>query len=127
RQPARPLPRLDDVMQIGTLDRRVLIEQNTPSRDPAFGSAVAAWPTLATVWARVDETLDTKLGGAEKVENANRVLTRQFRVTIRYRSDVTTGMRIRQPDRSNRVLQIVAIAEVGRRQALELMCEAYSA
>ena len=113
-------------MNIARLDHRVQIEQNTPTRDPAFNSAIPGWSTLATVWAKVEETLDVKSGGAEKVESGNRVLTRPARVTIRYRGDVTSAMRIKLLDRGNRILQIVSVAELGRRQALELMCEAYS-
>jgi SPP1 family predicted phage head-tail adaptor len=112
-------------MKIGTLDRRVTIEQKSVARDGNFGSEVVSWVTLASVWAGMTEPLDVKLGGAEKVADHERVLVRQVRVRIRYRSDVTSAMRVNDTYRS-RILQIVSMAEVGRREALDLMCEAYS-
>lgn len=111
-------------MNIGSLDRRVTIEQRVPGVDATFGDVTGAWSALATVWASFAATLDTDAGGAEVVRDRQRVLVRQTQVRIRFRSDVTTSMRVSLADGS-RTLQIVSIAEVGRREALDLMCEDY--
>ena len=74
--------------QPGDLDRRITIQQNTPTQDGA-GQPIASWADLATVWAEVvpvggSETFQAKQTGAEAVA--------KFR--IRYRGDVLRKMRV---------------------------------
>ena len=76
------------MMQPGDLDRRITIQQNTPTQDGA-GNPLDAWTDLATVWAEVvpvggSETFQAKQTGAEAVA--------KFR--IRYRGDVLRKMRV---------------------------------
>lgn len=106
----------------GELDRRVRIEYRSVTKHPTLGSEVVTWTELATVWARV---MDLLPGKAERMEGDLRMLTRPCTVRIRYRSTVTAEMRIVLLDR-DRILQIVSIAEVGRREAMDLQCEEYS-
>ncbi len=109
-------------MRLGQLDRRMLIEQKSVTRDPAYGSEVVTWVELATVWCSPYDVLN-KL--SEEVSQGIRVQTRPCRVLIRYRNDLTTDMRVTLVDRS-RVMQITSVAEIGRREGIELLCEAYS-
>ncbi len=72
----------------GRLDRRIAIQQNTPTQDSA-GQPIDSWADLATVWAEVvpvsgSETFQAKQVGAEAVA--------KFR--IRYRSDIVRKMRV---------------------------------
>ncbi len=72
----------------GRLDRRIVIEQRTPTQDAA-GQPIDSWAELATVWAEVvpvggSEVFQAKQFGAETVK--------KFR--IRWRGDVTTKMRV---------------------------------
>ena len=72
----------------GRLDRRIVIEQNTPDQD-ATGQEIESWAELATVWAEVvpvggSEVFQAKQFGAETVK--------KFR--IRWRGDVTPKMRV---------------------------------
>lgn len=112
-------------MRIGKLDRRLLIEYKSVARDPAFNSEVITWLPLATVWANAEDVLRASPGGGEQVKQDIRVHTRPCRVFIRYRADITTDMRVTLLER-NRVMQITSIAEFGRREATELMCEEYT-
>ena len=112
-------------MNPGQLNRRLLIEQKSVTRDPAFGSEVVTWTTVATVWGSALDVLQAKVGGGEQVKQDIRLHTRPCRVLIRYRADITTDMRVTLIDRS-RVMQIVSVAEFGRREATELMCEEYT-
>lgn len=112
-------------MNIGQLTRRLLIEQKSVTRDSGFGSEVITWVPLATVWCSALDVLNPKNGGDERIKEGVRTLTRPCRVLIRYRADVTTDMRVTLVDRS-RVMQITSMAEIGRAEALELMCEEYS-
>lgn len=110
-------------MIAGKLDRRLLIEEKTVTRDPGYNSEVITWVPVATVWASVRDELS---GSQEGTTNDVRVLTRPCRVWIRWRADVCTTMRATLLGDSERVMQIVGMAEIGRREGLELRCEAYS-
>ena len=112
-------------MKIGKLDRRLLIERKSVTRDTAFGSEIVTWVAVATVWANAEDVLRATPGGGEQVKQDIRVHTRPCRVLIRYRSDITTDMRVTIVERA-RVMQITSIAEFGRREATELMCEEYT-
>ena len=110
----------------GELDRRIRIERKNVTRDPHYGSEVVTWATLATLWANVEDQLISSRGGSETLEQGLRVRSTPVRVRVRYRSDISTDMRVVLIDRT-RTLQITSIAEIGRRERTELMCEEYSA
>ena len=69
-------------MRAGILRHRVDLQTNTPTRD-AFGAEVAAWSTVATVWAAV-----SPVSGREFIEAKARAVDVTTRITIRYRPDV---------------------------------------
>lgn len=112
-------------MRAGLLDRRILIEAPSTAVDATYGTSTNVWTTVATVWASVNDVLMGKPGGSEHTAREVGMNVRPCRVLIRYRADVTTAMRITLLDR-NRVMQITSVAEFGRREATELMCEEYS-
>lgn len=110
-------------MNIGQLDREITIEYKQVTQDPNAGTELVAWATLATVWANVQDGLPSR---SEAVQQGLNVARNQTRVRYRYRSDVTSAMRITVLDTS-RVLQIVGgPAELGRREFSEVMCESVS-
>jgi SPP1 family predicted phage head-tail adaptor len=110
---------------IGELDRRITIERKVVGRDADFGSEVISWSTLAEVWAKVEDVPEMSRGGAEAVRADQRVATTRTNVRVRYRSDVTSDMRVRLADRG-RTLQIVGITEAGSREWTDLLCEEFS-
>lgn len=105
-------------MQAGKLRQRITIEQATETRD-AFGATLQSWGTLATVWAEVLP----KVGGTgeEFVTDAASERTSQgYTINLRYRSDVTTKMRVNW---QGKLLDIESVADPdGRRRALKLEC-----
>ena len=111
-------------MNIGQLDREIAIEYKQVTQDPNFGTEIITWATLATVWANVQDGLPSR---SEAVQQGLAVARNQTRVRYRYRSDVTSAMRITVLDTPPRVLQIVGgPAELGRREFSEIMCESVS-
>lgn len=113
-------------MEAGKLNRRVLIEQPIAKPDPEYGTQKITWAPLVTTWASVTDIRMSARGGGEAVVHGDlRVLVRPCRVVIRYRSAVTAAMRVTLLD-ENRVMQIVGIAVIGRKEALELQCEQFS-
>ncbi len=103
----------------GALDRRLLIEQNTGGVSSA-GAPLETWATLATVWAGKRDISGREVfaAGQDMAEIAS------TRFIIRHRSDVTAAMRVTV---DGVVYDITHIAEIGRREGLELLCVRRSA
>jgi len=111
-------------VNVGQLDRRVLIEYPAASQDPIFGTPTITWTTLDTVWANVQDALPSR---SEAVQQGLAVARNQTRIRYRYRSDVTSAMRVTVQGAVTRVLQIVGgPATIGRNEWSEIMCEAIS-
>lgn len=110
-------------MDFGTLDQQALIEYRAAGQDSDYGTPNGAWTTLATVRANFQDVLPSK---AEQSGHGIRMLTRPCRVRIRYRTDVTSAMRITWVERSRVMLIVSGPAELGRKEGLELMAEEYT-
>ena len=111
-------------MNVGQLDRRISIEKKVVSKDPDYGTEVIAWALLAAPWANVQDVLPSR---SESVQQGLETARNQVRIRFRYRSDVTSAMRIIIRGATDRVLQIVGgPAELGRHEYTEIVCEAYS-
>ena len=106
----------------GALDRRLVIEQPVLSRSTETGAEVTTWQTLATVWA---ELVESEVGQSPATGEDAGVVTaaRPSRVRMRYRSDINETMRFRV---GGRLLQILGMAEIGRREGLKFSCKAWS-
>ena len=98
-------------MRIGQLDRRIIIQTNTPAAS-ASGAMASSWATHATVWARV-----TEQGGREFLDAEQTVAEQKAVFRIRYLSTVTEEMRISY---NGRFYDIQSIAELGRRVGLDI-------
>jgi SPP1 family predicted phage head-tail adaptor len=98
-------------MNIGKLDRRILLEQNLPTPD-SFGQPIDSWSEVGQVWARVDY-----MQGSEKNQANEEVAIQWIEFTIRYRKPLNARYRITY---EGQVYDIEAVAEIGRRQGLKL-------
>jgi SPP1 family predicted phage head-tail adaptor len=102
-------------MRAGQLDRRITIEQNTPTQGPT-GEEAASWSTLATVWAEVRQRR-----GREFFDSHQVVAEIDTVFLIRHRTDVTAKMRVSW---DGRLYDIHYVGEIGRKDGLELMTSA---
>lgn len=112
----------------GELDQRVRIESKSVTRDASLGSEVDTWAPIATtpdVWAKLTDVREANRGGDESAVQDQRIVQGRTAVLIRFRTDVTIGMRIVWPTRG-RTLKIVSKAETRRGTGLELSCEEFS-
>lgn len=100
-------------MRAGRLNQRIIIQTKSVTR-AANGEEVVSWVALATVWAEVSQIRGKEFFAAAQMQG---VMDHQIR--IRYRTDVTRDMRISW---RGQTLDIVSIAELGRKDALEIMC-----
>ncbi|HWL29953.1 MAG TPA: phage head closure protein [Burkholderiaceae bacterium] len=96
-------------MQAGKLNRRVVIQKKGPSEDELGEPIPADWENFATVWADIQHR-----SGLETVKSDMDVSVIQASIRIRYRTDITAGMRVKHgaviydiravlPDASGRV------------------------
>lgn len=109
----------------GQLDRRITIEAKSVAVDPDYGTQTVTWVAFASrIPAQVQDVLPSK---SETAQQGIRIATQPARVRIRYMSGITSDMRVVVHGLSDRMLQIIAgPAELGRREGVEMMCEAYS-
>lgn len=104
------------------MDRLVRLEQ--PIADESLdGAGSGTWELVAEIWAEIVDLLPSRTDG-ERVANGLYFAERPARVRIRYRTDITNAMRLVL---DGRVMQIVTMpAELGRREALELMVKDFN-
>jgi SPP1 family predicted phage head-tail adaptor len=102
-------------VRTGRLRHRVRIERYTQTQDE-YGAIVEAWAPLADVWAEVQA-----LRGREYWEAQQVAAEAVYRLTIRYRDDLTTEDRIVHGDT---MMDIQHAADPdGRRAVLEVLCK----
>tara|TARA_R110002072_G_scaffold38314_4_gene110909 strand:+ start:15771 stop:16121 length:351 start_codon:yes stop_codon:yes gene_type:complete len=108
-------------LDAGDLDRRITFERRTTAQEPIYGTHRPTWSAVATVWAQVRDVLPSR---AETVADNVSMARRPARIRVRYRTDITSDMRI---DFEGRKLRIVSgPVEIGRRDGLEMMAEELS-
>ena len=103
------------MLRAGALNRRITIEQNTPTRSAA-GAEVESWGTLVTVAAEVDPKRGREFFAAQAVQAEALTVFR-----IRHRSDVTRKMRVSY---DGDLYDIVSVVPVGTREGLDIMATA---
>ena len=101
-------------MRAGRLDRRITVEQFTSTVN-AMGEPIMTWTALATLWASV------RAKSAREFFAHGEQATADVAFKIRYRSDLNRTMRIAY---GGDTYDIVAITEIGRREALEIIATA---
>jgi SPP1 family predicted phage head-tail adaptor len=105
------------------MDQRIRFESRGTKEDPVYGTQPGDWTPVATVWAEVEEMLPAK---AEKIAGIHSE-SRPVKIRCRWRSDVTSAMRVILVDRGNRVLKITSgPSEIPRRRFIEMMAEQWS-
>ena len=102
-------------MFTGKLNRRVVIESNTPVQSPT-GEPVEAWSTLATVWAEM-----MKPSVAERYIGDQFAGFRGIVWRVRYRTDIDNLMRVVYESVN---YDITGVYEMGFKRDLLIVSEA---
>jgi head-tail adaptor len=112
-------------MRVGDLDTPIRFERPVATEDSEFGGNVgSSWETVWTTWGQLSD-ITTRM--QEETKQDLRLLKRPCRLKVRYNPNIDATMRVVVLDRDDRILQIVSKpAELGRKEALEMMCEDYS-
>ncbi len=100
-------------MRAGELRHRIVIQQNTPTRD-AFNAEVESWASWATVWAKIET-----VSGSEYIEQQAAGATVTHQVTVRHRAGIVPTMRVVF---ESRTFEITAVLEDNLNRATRLMC-----
>ena len=95
-------------MQIGILRKQLTLQGESLVADGSGGHA-ANWTTVATVWGDVKPTIGVD---AVIVRNFDKRITHV--ITLRYRSDITTGMRLLDGSRILLIRGVVNLDEKNR-------------
>jgi head-tail adaptor len=103
-------------MNIGKLDRLVVIKQATFTQD-GFGENIASNSTLATVWARFEFEK-----GKAGYEADTFIGTAPAKMTIRYRSDIQISPK-HYIEYNSKDWFIRSVEEIGRKEGLILRVE----
>jgi SPP1 family predicted phage head-tail adaptor len=101
-------------MNSGDLDRRIVIQSFTETRDD-WNHPTKTWSTFATRWAmKVDDL------GSERSELDQQVGIMRTLFKIRYTSGVNVSMRVLY---ESKYYYITAVKELGRREGMMLVTE----
>lgn len=100
-------------MQAGRLDRRVTLQRPVEGRSAA-GDATTTWQDVATIWAGRQDARGREYFAAAAVQAELETLFR-----IRWRPDVVASWRLLC---DGAAYDIQSVAEIGRRDGLELRC-----
>lgn len=103
-------------MNAGRLDRKISIQQPTTTRD-AFGQSVDTFAEVAQVFAQRRD-----IAGKETSESDQPVASTRTEWTIRWRADIRETWRVVTTTDRIQTFEIVGILELGRREALRLIC-----
>ena len=76
-------------MKAGTLRHRVTIQAPSLAAASEFGDQATTWADVATVWAEIAPLSGRELLAAQAAQHEATA-----RITMRYRADITTAMRI---------------------------------
>ena len=104
-------------MEVGRLDKSVVIQQNTIAADEFGSKQTDSWSTYATVWAQI---IWPGVSKTETIENSQKVSVSSPIIRVRYDSGINETMRV-QYDSQN--YYIKGISEIGRNKGLDLYTE----
>lgn len=104
-------------MRAGDLDRKLVIEEPTGTRN-GIGENIETWSEFATVWAK---RLPVKANEYYATDQVNAPVEAVFR--IRWLSGLTAAMRISY---DGKYYDILSIQEIGRREGYELIARVHS-
>lgn len=106
-------------MEIGKLDKRVVLQKPTVARD-TMGGGETTWADYSTVWAAI-----TPVSAAETVKSGRQVGELTHKIRIRYNANVLTDWKLKFGDRYFAVIG-PPINPAEKNEWLDLLCkEAY--
>ena len=107
------------MLNAGRLNRRVTIKSRSSTQDAA-GQQVETWADVTTVWG--DIKAPAGAAAAERLGADRETSTAAYSIRIRYRTDITAGMRAYEGGTTYDIAQVLPV--VARREYCDLVCVA---
>jgi len=102
-------------MEIGKMNKRIIIQRIKTSPQNAYGEPIDEWETFATVWASIEPLQASEFWAQEQIQSEIKI-----RIRIRYLSGVTSKMRVLHGER---ILVIESVIEPKEaHKEMQLMC-----
>ena len=108
-----------DVLAAGQLNRRLTIQLRASGQD-AYGQPSGAWSDLATVYASYRAPTGMSAAG-ESISGNREVSAAVCSWRIRYRTDITAGMRAVEGTTVYDIRQV--LPDIAKREHVDLVCE----
>ena len=109
-------------MSAGERDRNITVEAPTVTRDSSTGAPVTTWAQLGNpMWAQV---IESATASDEGMANGVATYAKPTRIRALYRSDINETQRVNLG--GGRLLAIIGVAMMGRREGIELACKEWA-
>lgn len=102
-------------MRAGLLNNRITVQQLAGGVD-ALGQPVQTWANLATLWADIRHS-----SGVESIKADALTSSVRASIRIRYRTDITTGMRAVGPLSTYNIVAV--LPDMQGKEYTDLVCE----
>lgn len=102
------------MLNIGRMDRQIIIQRVTETRD-SIGGLVETWSTLVSLWAQ-----EIPVGGSEALRAGRTTATETSKFVSWYYAGITSKDRISY---NSKIWNIVNLREIGLREGLEITAE----
>lgn len=109
-------------LDLGKMDRQIQLQQQGGTRSP-LGDEVKAWSTLANVWAEVIPVSGRQFMNATLEQPLS---SKTLRLRVRYIAAARNDNKLRVLY-DGQIYDVKHIAELGRREGLEIVAEAMGA
>lgn len=96
-------------MDPGKLRHRITIQRKEQTQNPNTGAMTTTWATVATVWAAVEPLSAREFIAAQAVQSDVSV-----RITMRYRTGITSAMRLLHDGKTYNITGVLADKASGR-------------
>ena len=103
------------MIHAGALNKKITIQYQAKARD-SFGAEVITWTDAATVWAKITPLRGKEFFAAQQI-NAESTI----KISIRYRSNINTTMRLKYGSRYFYILEMHNVDE--RSEELLFYCK----
>ena len=102
------------------LNKRCRVEYPVKTQDSTYGSDVTTWTLLCVIWCEIRNELPSK---TEQIKSGVEINTSRSRFRARYRSDISSEMRIICDSVTYHIVSDAA--EIGKKEYIEFMVEKY--
>ncbi len=98
------------------MDRKIQLQRKSSARDPATGAQIDEWATYATVFARREQSFNTRAPD-EREQSGVEAYQAIFTYFAHYRADVKASDRIMD---GGAIVEVVSVVEIERRIGLKI-------